>query len=66
MSIPMQKVFPGVLGEGWHEEMQRFAEADTVARLWSQDTFLWPPEEHYIPLIKSNLCWLTLPERRGY
>src|SRR5450755_3251201 len=65
MSFPTHKVFPGALGEGWNEEIQRFAEEDTVARLWNQDSSLWPAEEHHLLSIKSNLCWLNLPEKMG-
>jgi glucose-6-phosphate isomerase len=65
MSVATQKVIPGVLREAWNEEMRRFAVGDMVARLWSQDSSLWPADEQHLPLIKSTLCWLNLPELIG-
>jgi transaldolase/glucose-6-phosphate isomerase len=65
MSYPAQNVFPGKLGDAWEEELQRFAQQDTVARLWKQDGSLWPAEEHHIPAVKSNLRWLHLPDEIG-
>jgi arabinogalactan endo-1,4-beta-galactosidase len=46
-------------------EMHRFAEENTVERLWNQDSSLWATEEHHIPWVKSNLRWLNLPEQIG-
>lgn len=63
MSLPLQKVFPGVLTSAWNAEMQRFAAENTVVRLWEQDSSLWPAESHQIPFIKSSLRWLNLPEQ---
>jgi hypothetical protein len=65
MPIPVQTVFPGMLAKDWHEQMHRFAEEHTVERLWNQDSSLWPVEEHELPAVKSNLCWLNLPDQIG-
>ena len=43
--------------------MQKFAEGNTVARLWNQDNSLWPAEEHQISSVKTNLQWLNLPDQ---
>jgi len=65
LSSPIQKVFPGALGNSWAEEMRRFAKENTVKRLVNQDSSLWPAKEHHIPMVKSNLRWLNLPEQIG-
>jgi transaldolase/glucose-6-phosphate isomerase len=65
MSYPVQNVFPGILADAWNEEVQRFARENTVARLWNQDSSLWPAEERHLPSVKSNLRWLNLPEQIG-
>ena len=49
MSYPVQNVFPGILADAWKEEVQRFARENTVARLWNQDSSLWPAEERHFP-----------------
>ena len=65
MLFPLQKVFPGTLGDAWQAELQKFVQQDTVARLWNQDSSLWPTDERHLPAVKSNLRWLNLPEQIG-
>ncbi len=65
MPIPVQNVFPGILGPAWKEELRRFDSERTVARLWSRETSLWPHENSDQAAIASNLCWLDLPGQLG-
>jgi hypothetical protein len=52
-----------VLTDGWKGEIQRCAAEDVVQRLWKRDSSLWPAAEHELPLVKSNMQWLDLPEQ---
>lgn len=61
MSLSVQKVWPGILGNVWKRELQNYDEKNILHRLWNRDTSLWPANDHEVPLIKSNLQWLDLP-----
>jgi transaldolase / glucose-6-phosphate isomerase len=61
VSLPVQKVWPGVLINDWKHELQRCRAENVLQRFWKRDSSLWPAEEHEVPLVKSNLRWLDLP-----
>ena len=61
MSLPVQKVSPGVLITAWKNELQRCEAEKVLQRFWKRDSSRWPAEEHQVPLVKSNLQWLDLP-----
>jgi len=63
LPLSRQNIFPGVLHDAWHREMQKFVDGNVVERLWKKDFSLWPVEEHELQSIKNNLRWLDLPSQ---
>jgi hypothetical protein len=63
MTMPKQRIFPGILTDDWNALVQKFSAERIVPRLWERDRSLWVAEEDERPLVESNLCWLDLPEQ---
>lgn len=60
-----QGIYPGVLETAYRRELKSLIERNALARLWAKDASLWPAEQHEVETLKSNLCWLDLPDQVG-
>jgi hypothetical protein len=65
LSQAKQEVFPGRLEGAYRRELQLLIARNAVARLWAQDTSLWPVQSHEFESVRSNLRWLELLRQLG-
>ena len=65
LTLPTQAIFPGLLESAYRRELSNLSAINALARLWAEDTSLWPAEQYQTQSVKSNLGWLDLPGQLG-
>jgi len=62
MTVPVQNIAPGALESAWREELQRLADRQAIAKIWSKQASLWKSDAAHARVILNRLGWIPVVE----
>jgi glucose-6-phosphate isomerase len=60
MSLPAQRISPGLLAEAYEQERNRFGAEQAIRKMWAKEARLWKDDPEHARVITNRLGWITV------